>query len=68
MGNRTIYTCQDCKFDNPSGSKKCNRCGRSFWTGLFQQTSHYDLRWACERCGAINMYENKRCWGCENKR
>lgn len=64
---RTYWTCNKCGCDNPSGSKKCNRCAIVLY-GTF--SNKYTERWQCPdtRCKALNIDVNCKCQGCHKKK
>jgi len=67
---RIIYTCNNCGFDNPEGSSKCNKCGISLYVagGIFSSDKYnYTKRWVCARCGAKNIDGNEKCHSCSSK-
>ena len=64
---KIYFTCDRCKFDNPDGSSKCNRCGTTLYVGaglFWSEKIYYTKRWACVRCGVLNMHGNPKCHGC----
>jgi ribosomal protein L40E len=72
--SKIIYTCNNCGFDNPEDSSKCNKCGISLVVvvrgGLFSSDTYrnnYTKRWICARCGAKNVDGNNKCHGCSSQ-
>ncbi len=65
--HKYLMTCNNCAFDNPDGSSKCNQCGTTlFEAGGFFSSSVYNYvsRWQCFYCNAKNLSVNKKCHSC----
>ena len=72
--SKIIFTCNNCGFDNPENSSKCNKCGiylsLTISGGLFSSDKHvinFTKRWICTKCGAKNIDGNDKCHSCNLK-
>lgn len=66
-GIKELHTCKACNFDNPGGSKKCNRCGKNFKDYFGDWNGNFFKRWQCHLCGAKNQWSNETCHNCNFK-